>query len=81
MRGKDNGMRRVAFTVISASAVAAIYVHSRTHEEPCQGFLGAPKPMCAVRSSWQDPTAVLLVLAGLVAAVAVIALSRRDRVH
>jgi len=73
-------MRRLAFTVIAASVVAAIYVHTRTHEEPCQ-FLGAPKPMCAVRSSWQDPTAVLLVLAGLVAAVAVIALSRRDRAH
>jgi hypothetical protein len=74
-------MRRLAFAAISVSVVAAIYVHNRTHEERCEGFLGAPKPMCAVRSSWQDPTAVLLVLAGLVAAAALIALSRRDRVH
>ena len=79
--GNFGRMRRLAFALTSASVVAAVYVHGRKHEAPCHGWLGADKPMCAYRSSWQDPTAALLVIAGFVIAAAVVAWSRRGGAH
>jgi type IV secretory pathway VirB2 component (pilin) len=60
---------------VAIAPAVAIYLHRKTHLMPCG--LGFDKPVCAVRSSWQDPVALLVVVTGIAAALAVILFGRR----
>jgi hypothetical protein len=66
-----------AYGVVTAAFVVAIYLHRRTHLQPCG--LGLDRPTCAVRSSWQDPVAILITVTGIIAAMALVTLDRRRR--
>jgi type IV secretory pathway VirB2 component (pilin) len=68
--------RAVAILIVLVAFSAAFYIHRRTHLESCG--LGYDRPVCSVRSSWQDPVAVVIVVAGLTAAVGTMVV-HRDR--
>jgi hypothetical protein len=59
-----------AIGVIAIALAAAVYLHQRTHRIPC-GVAGIYR-QCSVRSSWQDPVAVLIALGGVAVAVAIV---------
>jgi uncharacterized membrane protein YphA (DoxX/SURF4 family) len=69
--------RLAACVFLACAVVAAIVIHRHTHAEPCSGYLGFDKPVCAERDARQDPLALGIGVVGLFVAGALIYIDRR----